>query len=212
MSTSSKLLINEDTIERLSSIIIDIESQRESKEEIKSEIHTPIRSILIKHEENNIDDKIIGDKIIRLCFGLLIIVLLSPIIICDLYFGFNDTSCSREQPDTLAISMKLYLIVSGFVGLSVLIISLIMPTCFDPNGISHLGACLICCGSIAFMCATLFNIVWNILGAVVFWGYYGNLNCNKTFSTYVFISLIIKLAGNLLSILIASNKKKDDEI
>jgi hypothetical protein len=208
MSTSSKLLINEDTIERLSSIIIDIESQSESKEEIKPEIHAPIRSILIKHEENNIDDTII----IRLCFGLLFIVLLSPIIICDLYFGFNDKSCSREQPDELALSIRLYLIVSGFVGLSVLIISLIMPTCFDPNGISHLGACLIYCGSIAFMCATLFNIVWNILGAVIFWGYYGNLNCNKTFSTYVFISLIIKLAGNLLSILIASNKKKDDEI
>ena len=208
--SSSKLLINEDSIERLSSIIIDIESQRETKEEIKSEIQTPIRSILIKHEENNIDDKIIGDKIIRLCFGLLFIVLLSPIIICDLYFGFNDTICAREQPDELALSIRLYLIVSGFIGLSAMITILTAVTCFDPNKISDLGACFICCGSIGFICAALFNIVWNILGAIVFWGYiYGNGNCNKTFSTYVFVSLIIKFVAALFSYQLS--KKKDDK-
>ena len=179
MSTSSNLPIHEDTIERLSSIVIDIESQRESKEEIKSDIQTPIRSILIKPHENIIDDKIIGDKIFRLCFGLMIMVVFSPIIICDLYFGFNDKSCSREQPDELDLSIRLYLIVSGFIGLSAMITILTAVTCFDPNKISDLGACFICCGSIGFICAALFNIVWNILGAIVFWGYiYGNRNCN----------------------------------
>jgi hypothetical protein len=39
----------------------------------------------------------------------------------------------------------------------------------------------------------IFALIWNILGAVIFWGYiYGNGNCGRKVSTYLFVSLIIK--------------------
>lgn len=185
---------------QLSELVIDIESQNETKENATNELQLPLKGILRKPDEQIVDNIEVEKKLFRICLGLLILVIMSPIIVCDLYFGFTDTSCSREQPDELALSIRLYLIVSGFVGLSAMITILTFITCFDPNKISETGACFICCGSIAFICTTLFNIVWNILGAIVFWGYiYGNGNCNRTFSTYVFVSLIIKFVATLFS-------------
>lgn len=194
----------------LSEAVIDIESQNETKENITNELQLPLKGILRKPDEQFLDNIEVEKKLFRLCLGLLVLVIMSPIIVCDLYFGFTDTSCSREQPDELALSIRLYLIVSGFVGLSAMITILIGITCFEPNNTSEAGLCFICCGSIGFICAALFNIVWNILGAIVFWGYiYGNGNCDKTFSTYVFVSLIIKFVAALLSYQL--NKKKDDK-
>lgn len=194
----------------LTEVVIDLESQGEMKENNANEIPVPLKGILKKTEDNIIYNEQIEKRFMKICFALIIIFIMSPIIFCDLYFGFTDSSCSREQPDELAITLKLYLLVSGFVGLSAMIGILTGISCFEPNEISETGICFICCGSVAFICATLFNIVWNILGAVVFWGYiYGNGNCNKTFSTYVFVSLIIKFVSVLFSY--QFNKKRDDK-
>ena len=54
----------------------------------------------------------------------------------------------------------------------------------------------------------IFQIIWNILGAVTFWGtIYKEGNCNLHISTYLFVSLIIKFAGNLFGIREILNKK-----
>lgn len=195
---------------QLSEVVIDIESQNETKQNITNELQVPLKGVLRKPDEHLADNIEVEKILFRICIGLFVLVIMSPIIICDLYFGFTDSSCSREQPDELAISLKLYLIVSGFVGLTAMITILTAITCLDPNKISDTGICFVCCGSLGFICAALFNIIWNILGAVVFWGYiYGNRNCNRTFSTYVFVSLIIKFVAALLSYQL--NKKKDDK-
>lgn len=200
---------------QLSEVVIDIESQNETKEivtskNITNELQVPLKGILRKPENQFVENIEVEKNLFRICLGLLVLVIMSPIIVCDLYFGFTDSSCSREQPDELAISLKLYLIVSGLVGLSAMITILTGITCFDPNKISDKGICFVCCGSLLIICAALFNTIWNILGAVVFWGYvYGNGNCNRTFSTYVFVSLIIKFVAALFSTQL--NKKKDDK-
>jgi len=151
----------------------------------------------------------IEKRFTKLCFALIILVTMTPIIFCDLYFGFTDLSCSREKPDELAISLKLYLIVSGFVGLSAMTAIFIGIVCFDFDVIyannllimSGVSCRLTYLDSFSFAVYILlvvvfweyFNLVWNILGAVAFWEYiYGNGNCHKNFSTYVFVSLIIK--------------------
>ena len=207
MNTNSNLPIPKS--EKIPSIIIDIESQIEAKEEIQPELQIPLRGILRKPEENLIYNELIEQRFMKLCFALIILVIMSPIIFCDLYFGFTDSSCSREQPDEFAISVKLYLIVSGFVGLSVMSVIFIGITCFEIDENPTNDLFVMCFSSCLAIALKLFNFVWNILGAVVFWGYiYGNGNCDKSFSTYVFVSLIIKIVSNLFGY--QFNKKKND--
>lgn len=42
----------------------------------------------------------------------------------------------------------------------------------------------------------LFLIIWNILGAIIFWGLMDTTNCSDTIYNYMFASLIIKLVFN----------------
>jgi len=172
---------------KLSEIMIDIERQNEIKENITNELQVPLKGILRKSDEH-VENMEVEKNLFRLCFRLLILAIVLPIIVCDLYFGFTDTSCSNKRLDVLTLIIKLYLIGSGFLGVCVILI-----TIFEQ------GVC--------FISLTLFNMVtWNILGAIVFWFYiYGN--CNKTFSTYVFVSLIIKFATILLSYKFTQKKR-----
>lgn len=201
-------MMNSDSENKLSEEVIDIERQNEIGENLESKITVPLRGILKKPDEqfNNIQ----AEKIIsKICISLLVIIIMLPFIICDLYFGFTDNSCSREQPNELAISIRLYLIVSGFVNISATIIILTGLNCVNTEKLTNSGICTLCSGTIGLLVIIIFNTIWNILGTVVFWKYiYGNGNCDKTFSTYVFISLIIKLLSALFEYQL--NKKKDD--
>lgn len=209
MNTNSNLPIPKS--EKIPSIIIDIESQIEAKEENLPELQIPLRGILRKSDENLIYNEQIEKRFMKLCSALIALVIMTPIIFCDLYFGFTDSSCSKEQPHELAISLKLYLIGSGFVGLSFMSFILIGITCFDFYENYTNDLFVMCFSSCLAFPLILFNFVWNILGAVVFWGYiYGNGNCDKSFSTYVFVSLILKIVSNLFGYGYQFNKKKND--
>jgi len=193
----------------LSRSIIDIESQNDTKYESQSVIDVPLRGILKNTDENIVDNKIVEKTLFKICFSLLVIVIMSPIIICDIYFGFSDTTCSSEKPHELEMSMKLYLIISGFLGLSAMIIILIGTAFFDEYKISDLGICGLFCGTIGLLCIIIFNLIWNILGAVVFLGYiYGNGHCDKSLSTYLFVSIIIKLISSLITFRSGKKYKK----
>ena len=86
-------------------------------------------------------------------------------ITCDLYFGFNNQNICKNNK---FINLNNYLIISGYSRLIFLIYYLFI-----------------------FL---LFLIVWDIFEAIIFLG--GNYNqddCNGSISTYIFVSLIIKL-------------------
>ena len=209
MSSNSSLEVLSE-IERMTSIIIDTESQNKSKDESLSEIQVPLRGILKKPEENIIFDKKIQERITKLCFTLIVISIITPIAICDLYFGFTDSQCASERPDKSVLNLSLYLIVAGFVSISCMITILIAICFIDFDDISDTGICLLCCGSCGVIVLGIFSILWNIFGAVLFWGYiYGNGKCNKTFSTYVFVSLIIKFISILFGWQLLNKKKND---
>jgi hypothetical protein len=209
MSSNSSLEVLSE-IERMTSIIIDTESQNKSKDESLSEIQVPLRGILKKPEENIIFDKKIQERITKLCFTLIVISIITPIAICDLYFGFTDSQCASERPDKSVLNLSLYLILAGFVSISCMITILIAICCIDFDDISDTGICLLCCGSCGVIGLGIFSILWNIFGAVLFWGYiYGNGKCNKTFSTYVFVSLIIKFISILFGWQLLNKKKND---
>ena len=162
----------------------------------------------ILKKSNDVEDEArAGLIVIKLCTTLLMIVLTTPIIICDLYFGFSDHSCINEMPDGFNYTMKLYLLVSGFMGLSLLLF-IIYTTCSLSINNDNNQTSIICAGCIGLI-MLLFNLIWNILGAVTFWGsIYKGGHCDSEISTYIYVSLIIKLVGTLIALQQNSNKKE----
>ena len=53
----------------------------------------------------------------------------------------------------------------------------------------------------------LFNIIWNIIGSIIFWSYMDNNQCSNEVFNYLFASLIIKLV--FCSTILLNNKKKN---
>lgn len=184
--------------ERMSSVILDLEAQNNLIDD-NTERKEPLKGILKKDELNSEDSNELELKVVKICSTIIFIILIAPIIVCDLYFGFTDNSCINESPDELYYTMKLYLLVSGFTGLAALIL-LICVTCSlsmdDDKNVKNLF-CIRCIG----LFGLVFNIIWNILGAVTFWGsIITKGNCNKMISTYIYVSLIIKFVGNFVSL------------
>ena len=63
------------------------------------------KSILKKEIIDMNRKKTDSERIIKLIFTLIIIIITSPIIICDFYFGLNDKSCVEEAPNKLSIKI-----------------------------------------------------------------------------------------------------------
>jgi hypothetical protein len=162
---------------------------------------------ILKKSNDEEDETRTGLFVIKLCSTLVMIVLMTPIIVCDLYFGFSHHSCINETPDGFNYTMKLYLLVSGFMGLSWLLF-IIYTTCSLSISNDNNQTSIICAGCIGLF-VLIFNLIWNILGAVAFWGsIYKGGHCNSETSTYIYVSLIIKLIGNLIALKQNSNKKE----
>jgi hypothetical protein len=207
MNTNIVLNIENQQTERLDSInMTDIEAQNSVI--IEKPLEIPLKGILKKSEGVTIGDHSAGVIMgMKFCMTILVLIIMTPIIVADLYFGFTDNSCINDEPENLAISMKLYLIVSGFVGMGTMIGILISICClsFDDQTV----IINMCCMSCIVVGAEIFHIVWNILGAIVFWGtIYGEGNCDKNVSTYIFVSLIIKFVSNLIGIMQNKSEKK----
>jgi hypothetical protein len=121
-----------------------------------------------------------------------------PIVICDLFYGYNKNSCVEDYPHNLNINMKIYLVVGAYT--SMLIMGLVVCSMSrgsnrDNNSI-HLY--LVTVPKLIITYGSLFLLAWNIIGAVLFWGLLYNKNlCDSNTSTYLFITLIIKLVCNL---------------
>ena len=172
----------------------DIESGNNSSN--NSNEKAVLKGILKK--SNDVEDEIrTGLMVIKFCTTLLIIVLTTPIIVCDLYFGFSNHSCINEKiPDDFNYTMKLYLLVSGFMGLSWLIFTIYTTCSLSTNNTTS----IICPGYIGLF-VLIFNLIWNILGAVTFWGsIYKGGHCDSNTSTYIYVSVIIKFVGTLISL------------
>jgi hypothetical protein len=210
---SQENIIDNNENDSLSNIsITDVEAQItdnlvSQNQEAKTET---LKGILRRETPEAIENDDAVIIVLKTCSTIIILIIMVPIIVSDLYFGFTDTSCVKNEPDGLDISMKLYLLVSGFVGLAVMV-AFIFGICsfLERDESSHVVS--ICCVSFTSIIAFIFNIIWNILGAIVFWGtIYGEKICNKNVSTYIFVSLILKLIGSFIGLYngLNSDKKK----
>jgi hypothetical protein len=200
MNTNSNLNIIEDT--NMITIDIDIESQSEPNEENLERLDTPLRGILKNPDANRDIDEIFEARIVTVCTSFVLIIVSLPFIICDLYFGFTENNCSTKEPRYNKIEkllpLKIYLLVSGFMGI-ISLGSILTAIClFDPRLDKASFVCLYGITFLTMYITSLFSAVWNALAAITFWGFiFNNQTCETNFTSYIFISLIIKLISSI---------------
>jgi len=74
----------------------------------------------------------------------------------DLYYAYNDNSCVSEPAGKLAIYLKDYLLIGGWINASILIMLRIIIAIIN-----------------------IFSIILNIFGAFIFWSLMDTSDCNK---------------------------------
>jgi len=195
--------INEEMLESIN-IPDDLESQTIKNKLITQTIGSnneiPLKGILKKTSSFSEEhDVLIMNCFIKFFSGAFIIIICIPIIFCDLYFGFTDNSCIKEMPNGLNYTLKLYLLVSGFTVFLAMLFS-ICVVCLLSDNIAKNKAKIIFVKYFG-MFGVVFQIIWNILGAATFWGtIYKEGNCSLNISTYIYISLIVKIIINLINL------------
>lgn len=175
--------------ERMETIIIDIETPNETSIE---NLDTPLRGILKNTDTDSEHNEIYEIRVLNTCISLVILVISIPIIVCDLYFGFNKNNCSTKPHNSIVL--KNYLILSGFIGIVSLPCILtniwLFKTKLDRCSNIYLYSCTI----ITLRIMSLLSIVINIIAAITFWGLiFNNKTCDQTFIDYMSFTLIIKL-------------------
>jgi hypothetical protein len=149
-------------------------------------------SVMFAIQNINKTDKDAETNCIIHTIWIIILLLCSPIIICDVYFAYTDETCVNEYPANLELNLKQYLFISAlstFININayMLFIKYFVRTEYNNNLFWVLSV------GVFISLLALFSLIWNILGAVIFWGsIYATNHCSKQVSTYIFVSLIIK--------------------
>jgi len=193
-SRLSSVTIGANSITSISDINVadlnDIESQIDKVPQNALENQQRLKSIL-KRTSADQDDEV-ARKILVYSIWIVVLIICLPIIICDLYFAYNDETCLNDYPANIDLNLKQYLIVSAFTSLIIINIYMMLMNYFTKDKYND-NLCLIISSFVFIGVLGIFALMWNILGAVIFWGYiYGNGNCSRKVSTYLFASLIIK--------------------
>jgi hypothetical protein len=140
------------------------------------------------------------------CFVCLLIMFGLPLAIFDLYYGFKNNECVNSYSPDLEINMETYLKVSGIISISFIALLVVDLLCIINNDNISFWLYIINIIAVSFM--QLFTIIWNVLGAVVFWTYvYKEGVCDRSTNTYIFVSLVIKLVVTWCNL--ASMNKKE---
>jgi hypothetical protein len=177
----------------------------------KNNISNPeLKSILKKTSREIESDNKIKTFILQFIGILFAALFVSPFIICDLVFGYNDDSCVDIYPENMSfINMKIYLLVSGYLAIGLLSCIIINLYFASDDNIGN-NIILVAFLSIVLYISQAFFIIWNILGAVIFWGTLNKHNdCSKSINTYLFVSLIMKLFANFCNIMANKDKKNE---
>ena len=201
-----------ETRNSLNSVMISDDSISDCSERGFSDIEnripssTELKSILRVSYDTNIERKEKAFRIAKFCVMLIIVTICIPIILFDLVYAYTDKSCIDIYPNKLNINMKIYLLVSGYFGLADLFI-LICYTLFISYKDKHFDEYINILNLFTNVVTKLFLAVWNIIGAIIFWGtLYHKDDCSRSTYNYLFATIIIKLV--LISFYL--NKKRNN--
>ena len=177
----------------------------------KNNISNPeLKSILKKTSREIESDNKIKTFILQFIGILFAALFVSPFIICDLVFGYNDDSCVDIYPENMSfMNMKIYLLVSGYLAIG-LLCCIIINLYFAADDNIGENIIFVAFLSIVIHISQVFFVIWNVLGAVIFWGTLNKHNyCSKSINTYLFVSLIMKLFANFCNIMATKEKKNE---
>ena len=169
-----------------------------------------VKSILKKTNREIESDNKIRILITQFISIIFVALLISPFIICDLIFGYKDDSCVDIYPENMSfMNMKIYLLVSGYLAIGA-ISCIIINLYFAADDNIGENIILVAFLSIVLHISQVFFVIWNVLGAVIFWGTLNKHNyCSKSINTYLFVSLIMKLFANFCNIMANKDKKNE---
>ena len=202
---SSKVFVinNEDEGEKFTDIEKYCDNDNNNNE---SQLKSILKPTLSNTDYNN--NLKLQINIIKIASIIFIFIISIPFIICDLYFAYNDDSCVEVYPKYIIfMNMKAYLLVSGYytIGLMCALICNLQFLSIE-NKISN----VICMSilSVIINVSKVFLIIWNTIGAFIFWGTLYNVEkCKTIVYNYFFVSLVIKLLAILFHIITNKNKK-----
>ena len=200
---SSKVFVinNEDEGEKFTDIEKYCDNDNNNNE---SQLKSILKPTLSNTDYNN--NLKLQINIIKIASIIFIFIISIPFIICDLYFAYNDDSCVEVYPKYIIfMNMKAYLLVSGYYTIG-LMCALICNLQF--LSIENKNSNVICMSilSVIINVSKVFLIIWNTIGAFIFWGTLYNVEkCKTIVYNYFFVSLVIKLLAILFHII--TNKK-----
>ena len=185
---------------------IDLEVElNKNKQEILS-IQIPTSTPTPTPTSNLISNNSLGSLL-----WIFIMFISFPFTFCDLYYGYNDNSCVSKPAGRLAINLKDYLLICGWLDVCILTIMTIGLCFTDINSISKIKNRLTICYIFLLILMAiigLFSFMLNIFGAVIFWSLMDTSECDSGIYNYVFASLIFKLCLNTFNILKGKNDNK----
>ena len=138
----------------------------------------------------------------KICLCIIVTAILSPFIICDLYFAITDTSCVNQTFNNLQINMKDYLFINGIIGVSIIGIIDLLILCFDYKFDKNTkkGDTEPMLNIVGWI-LKLFSISWLVLGCTIFWDFMDTRACSKSTYSYLLARFIIYIVGVALSVL-----------
>ena len=173
-------------------------NNKENKNEVLESLIQP-KSILYKVKDN--DD--ITMVIIKTVVTLFIICFILPFIFIDLYIAYTDKTCVNDYPPKLKINLSLYLQINSYI--LIIVLSLYISMIYKKI---QLFSCDEIMKTIFYLFMYVSRIIifgWNILGAILFWGYIAeNSNCSLVVYNYLYITFIIRLL--IITVLISNTK------
>jgi hypothetical protein len=145
---------------------------------------------------------------LKMCVAFLVCTVISPFVICDLYFAFTDETCVHQPIQKLQLNMYSYLIVSGVVGLLYMIFLQTVDyiVVYDsPRQDDDLNEIILFGCTVAQTLFNLFTISWTVVGCVIFWGYMNNSECSEEVYNYLFAKFVISSSAICLLLLKGKN-------
>jgi hypothetical protein len=180
---ASLMTISDDSSHRESgsTAMVDLE-----KQELKSILKKPYK------------ERPYAVHIIKYMISFVTFLLCFPIVICDMYYGYSKDSCVEEYPAKLNINMKIYLVVGAYTNLLIMVLVICSISCLSRRNSRTMHLYMVTVPKLIVTYGSLFLLAWNIIGSVIFWGMLYNKNlCSSNISTYLFVTLVVKLVCNL---------------
>ncbi len=179
----SLMTISDDSSRRESqaTVLVDLE-----KQELKSILKKPYK------------ERPYAVHIIKYMISFVTFLLCFPIVICDMYYGYSKDSCVEEYPVKLNINMKIYLVVGAYANMLIMVLVICSISCLSRRNSKSMQLYMVTVPKLIVTYGSLFLLAWNIIGSVIFWGMLYNKNlCSNNISTYLFVTLVVKLVCNL---------------